>query len=1085
MSSVGQAIGGVVGGIAGFLIGGPTGLKYGAQIGLMLGGMLDQPKGPVVEGPRLEDLTVQTSTYGSVIPRVYGTVALNGNVIWLENNAIRETVTKKKSGGKGGAKKTTTRTYSYSATFAVGLCEGEMTAVRRIWIGGQLFYDAGSNDADTIIASNEASDLFTFYPGSETQDPDPRMQADLGVDNTPAYRGLSYIVFYDLPLADYGNSLAGAQVRVEVMQLGVIYTYPYQTFSMPSVQLWRKGAYDGTVYCTTALLSHVAAVSTDGLTWQQYALPDSATARYGVASDGNGVLLCYGVSPTGCIWRSVDQGVSWSQVLPVWVSVTDIQWNGSYFLATTDSGSFYTSASGVSWTAQTPPSGTYFSRTPLWHQGSGHWYVVGQAGSDPIVYKSPSAASGSWSIAYTMAGDLNNFSQGCVHKGRILYIGVGTGGSGYGALMVWSDDGITWNQTSVPIREYWLISDGDNVWAGDGGGVGTCYYSPDGVTGWTYYDGPNQGISHEAWYANSLIVAVPSGSGQGFRITKQSSSSIPVDLADIVSAECLRSGILSAGDIDTAALTQEVRGYRIAAVGSIRSAIEPLQGSWPFDVIPDGYDIRFQPRGSSSVATIPAADLDCQPDGSPPGIQIKTAREMDTQLPRRVTINYLDADREYDTGAQYAERLNTPAINAVVLDLPIVLTATEAAGKAEVLLYLYWLERQDVELTLPPTYNHLQPGDVVTVETDDGNISLRITAISYTSDQRLEISAKYASAAIYTPAAVGVASSSNGSTTITRSGASVYHLLDLPRLSSAQDGPVMLGAMAGAIAGWRGGFLYQSVDAGSTWLERQEFGPPGATFGAASNAIGVVEHRMIDASSILTVTLSQGELYDTTLLAMLSGANHFAYGSDGRWEIIAAQKCTLVSGSTYRLQDLLRGRFGTEWAMGLHAAGDSLILLDSADIEAIPLDSAQIGASLMYRGITAGRDFSTDGNRSFSYQGINLKPLSPILLNGSRDPGTGDWTLLWTRRSRVDTEWRDYVDAPIGEDSEQYQIDIYESGSYAVVKRTITATSPTAAYSAADQTTDFGSGQSTLYIKLYQLSATIGRGYPLTTSITR
>jgi len=762
MSSAGQAIGGVVGGIAGFFIGGPTGLKYGAQIGLMLGGLLDKPKGPVVEGPRLEDLTVQTSTYGSVIPRVYGTVALNGNIIWLENNAIRETVTKKKSGGKGGASKTTTRTYSYSATFAVALCEGEMTAVRRIWIGGQLFYDSGSSDTDTIIASNEASDLFTFYPGSETQDADPRIQADLGIDNTPAYRGLCYIVFYDLPLANYGNSLAGAQVRVEVMQAGLTYTYPYQTFSMPSGQTWVKGTYDGTVYCTTANSTHVVAVSADGLSWQEHALPGTAPYRKGVASDGNGVLLCYGISSSGSIWRSVDHGVSWALVMFDWVWVLDIQWNGSYFLATTDSGSFYTSPTGLSWTAETPPSGTLFNDTPVWHEESNSWYVVGQAGSDPIVYTSPTAASGSWTTAYTMSGDLNNFTQGCVHKGRILFVGQGTGPSGSGPLMVWSDDGVTWTVTNVPIREYWMLSDGDNVWVGDGGGNGTCYYSPDGVDNWTYYDGPNLGLNHQAFYGNFLLIAVPSGSGDGFRITKQISGSLPVGLGTIVSAECLRSGILAAGDIDVSSLTQDVRGYRISSVGSIRSALEPLQGAWPFDVVPDGYDIRFQLRGSSSVATIPAVDLDCQPEGSPPGIQIKTAREMDTELPRRVTINYIDADREYDTGAQYAERLNTTAINITVLDLPIVLTATEAAGKAEVLLYLYWLERQDVELTLPPIYNHLQPGDVVTVETDEGNISLRITAISYTSDQRLEVSAKYASAAIYTPAAVRVGSPPNG-----------------------------------------------------------------------------------------------------------------------------------------------------------------------------------------------------------------------------------------------------------------------------------------------------------------------------------
>jgi len=130
MSTGGQAVGGLVGGIAGFFLAGPLGASaltsslYGAQIGMMAGGYLDPPKGPTVNGPRLDDLSVQTSTYGAVIPRVYGTVTVNGNVFWLENNQIKETVTKKKSGGKGGGSKTTTRTYTYSATFAVGLCKG-------------------------------------------------------------------------------------------------------------------------------------------------------------------------------------------------------------------------------------------------------------------------------------------------------------------------------------------------------------------------------------------------------------------------------------------------------------------------------------------------------------------------------------------------------------------------------------------------------------------------------------------------------------------------------------------------------------------------------------------------------------------------------------------------------------------------------------------------------------------------------------------------------------------------------------------------------------------------------------------------
>lgn len=109
--STGQIIGGVVGAAAGFFLPG-VGFAIGAQVGLMIGGYLDPPKGPTVTGPRLSDLTVQTSTYGAVIPRLYGTIAVTGNIFWLEGNKLKETVHKTKSGGKGGGSKTTTQTYT-------------------------------------------------------------------------------------------------------------------------------------------------------------------------------------------------------------------------------------------------------------------------------------------------------------------------------------------------------------------------------------------------------------------------------------------------------------------------------------------------------------------------------------------------------------------------------------------------------------------------------------------------------------------------------------------------------------------------------------------------------------------------------------------------------------------------------------------------------------------------------------------------------------------------------------------------------------------------------------------------------------
>ena len=94
-------------------------------------------------------------------------------------------------------------------------------------------------------------------------------------------------------------------------------------------------------------------------------------------------------------------------------------------------------------------------------------------------------------------------------------------------------------------------------------------------------------------------------------------------------------------------------------------------------------------------------------------------------------------------------------------------------------------------------------------------------------------------------------------------------------------------------------------------------------------------------------------------------------------------------------------------------------------------------------------------------------------VKGVRD-GSGNLAISWIRRSRVDAEWRDGVDIPLGEESERYQLDVLDGGN---VVRTIEITSSAASYSAADQVVDFGSAQSSIDIALYQLSAVVGRGY--------
>jgi len=1081
MSTGGQVVGGVVGAVAGFFIGGgPTGALYGAQIGIMAGGYLDPPKGPTVTGPRLNDLTVQTSTYGAVIPRVYGTVTVNGNVIWLQGNSLTETVTKKKSGGKGGGSKTTTKTFTYSATFAVGLCEGPIIGVRRIWVGPDLIYDAGSTDPDTIAASNASAEGFAIYLGTDTQAPDPRVQADVGVDNAPAWRGLAYIVFYDLPLSRYSNSLMGAQVRVEVLKIGSSTWESLETVQSSTSHWLSMAASPTTAICTAAIFdSDKISITHDGYAWSEVTVPTTAS-RYCCAWGNNIFVAMRGQS--GCTVSTNDGGywteydsvaiTDWS-VSPInayppysaynW---TGICYGGGVFcaVAQTISG---TTSDGVYWHKGYMPANRAWG--PIAHSGSVFCTVAGGAN-----YSATSTDGLIWT-EHSMAGSGN--WQGLAY-GAGLFVAVAFSG---GSTCQTSPDGITWTVRSVPGFNYYGVTWTGSYFVAIGAGSDGAF-SPDGIV-WTAFTVPYSTLWKDIVAFNGAALACTEGTTVGAYIYP-TVSGVEDTLDNIVAEECLRSGLLSAGDIDVTDLTSQVRGYRIGSIGALRAAIEPLQAAWPFDVRQHGYKVQFVARGGASVITIPAADLDARAGGAAPGVQITTSREMDSQIARRVTVQHLDYAREYDAGSQYAERLNTDAVNALVLDLPIVMTSAEAAGVAEVLLYVYWLERHDVSFALPPTYNQLEPGDVVTLTTPEGDVSLRLTGVSNTSDGRVECTAKYASAAVYTPAALGEPSAVTGTSTIVRVGPSVYVLLDVPMLTSAQSGPSFLAAMAGVYDGWRGGVLMRSRDSGSTWDTLQEFERPGSAIGTCTNSIGAVDSRLIDNASTLSVTLTQGDLYSVSQLAMFSGANHFAYGADGRWEIIAAQTCTLVSGKNYVLRDLMRGRFGTEWAMGLHAAGDSLVLLDTTDVALIAADSSVIGLAYPYRGITVDRDISTDTDRSFTYRGVNLKPLSPVYLNGNRD-AANDWSLSWIRRTRTGGEWRDYVDADLGEATEAYEVDVYADGTYAAVKRTITASTPACTYSSANQVTDFGSNQSTLYLKIYQLSAVVGRGYPLTTSITR
>lgn len=1082
--SVGQWIGSIVGTVIGAFVGYPM---LGMAIGGLIGGVIDPPKGPSVTGPRLSDLSVQTASYGMPIPRVHGTVALHGNIIWVENNQLKEVESKEEQGGKGGGGGAEVTSYKYYATFAVGLCLGPIAGVRRIWMGSKLIFDAGDSSIDARIMSMEqmagwavnsvtapktivdsvVGENFSVYLGTDTQEPDARMQATLGIANTPAYRGLAYIVFKDWPLKDYGNSLLGCQVKVEIVSDG--------TAGGPSL-LWNRGTY-GTL-------------GTAGL-WNPAINSDSSWVVGGTTTHTPiGWTGGIGGSTYGPYGMTVEEGLI-TCYRSFWLSSTNteyrwkfqIDYNGNlvykgYTVISNSDSALLSSCYGYIGMLGNAPV-RFIATGGL--GDSAYGYIVIPGG--PTLYKSGSSVDEVIGAACEPYGN-RLFILGIVNSVRSISI-YNRDGQLESVQPTTILDGFAVGNIYLPCIQgtpYVFSAEYDYLW-----------YSSSYEGSISYWKVNSDGtLTHEhdfsaSWWGVGAYHSFVAKDGIGYMVDNNGgcamfqrmgplTASTPT-LAEVVEKECLLSGILTVADLNTADLTDTIRGYTVANSSSIRSALEPLQAAWPFDVIQNGYQIKFIRRGKTSIATISEAELGAVAFGDTPAIKITHSREMDTQLPRKITVKYLDPIREYDIGAGIgAERLNTDAVNEVQIDLPVVLVAEEAARVEEVLLYMNWLERHDISFVLPPTYQNLEPADVVTINTSNLTYNLRLTSINYLPDGRLECTAKFNNAAIYVSTAVGETPLSLGQTLV-YPGGSFCQLIDIPCVdSSIMNTAGFIGAVTGYSDGWPGSYLFKTEDNGQTWEVVQGFQNPGDSMGSATNTISSGPTHIMDMSNTLNVRMYSGTLSSVTEITLLNGSNHFAYGAADRWEIIAAQYCTLETDGTYTLSGLLRGRFGTEQYMSTHSANDAIIMLNKQRIQFIAASISSINMSKTYRNVTRGKNIDTTSDILFTYKGVNLECLPPCDIIGYINT-TNDWVISWTPRSRTPVEPFSGLATPLGETTQSYELEIWNE-TFTVLKRTITGLStPTTTYTSAMQVTDFSANKHVIGVKVYQLSAIMGRGY--------
>jgi hypothetical protein len=377
--------------------------------------------------------------------------------------------------------------------------------------------------------------------------------------------------------------------------------------------------------------------------------------------------------------------------------------------------------------------------------------------------------------------------------------------------------------------------------------------------------------------------------------------------------------------------------------------------------------------------------------------------------PKTVSISYHDAGRDYQTGLQRAERPGA-GTRASRLELPAVLDARAALALAAVVLARADVARERRRLALDWRGIATRPGARVRIAGEAGLWRVagwRLEAMVL----RLELVrvARASAPAAATPGrATGAPDLVHGPTTLVA--------FEIPPIDDAvRSMPMLTIAAAGASPGWRSAALSLSTDRGASWSDIGRTRGV-ATLGQIAVPAGAAGAGLIDRRNVIEVTLAHPEMMLADADgAMLDGGANLALTGD---ELIQFGRAERIGPARWRLSTLLRGRRGTEWAIGAATAGDRFVLLAPGSFVQAALPSGVAsGVRVMGAGIGDG---DAPPEVAVPVSGASTAPPAPVHFRVRRVGG--DVALSWVRRSRAGWRWVDGVDAPLAEEREAYVV---------------------------------------------------------------
>lgn len=766
-------------------------------------------------------LSFTLSAYGRMLPIVFGSDKLDGNVIWASPS--------KDSFLAAGDELLSYKTLS----FALALCEGVINGVIRMWIDGVLVLDNSANvnldgtikpnadgfvlgatidltDPDSPLQSLDPTQRqtnITVFNGAETQVPEGIIVDVEGPENTPAYRGVAYVLFENWVTAD--NRIPSIEVEVSAnvtnlwprlytdmvdtkfntVERSVLHYDPFFDRVMINGRHTGTGDEGLVIFDGNSLKESTQQVYPDSNQWDNFGTTlagfafvthstgnqgtlrilnpftggvaaslgpgggitgHSMTTGFGVmqpssiafsAFDTKGLLIdvfagisltskSIGLATIGKTGQITMQYVA-NDLLPAINTVCRpiIIDDAHAVLQPTFSDGFASRGIHIFGISTATNEGTSLKpwrltidgggaklATPLYAAypvipveqfgGTGFSHQVRQmlvdADGTLVFFVSPAAASG----RQTRIVKWSPFTGAVVWSTAVSPLPVSIQSDLGGVWGILTGDKYAWIDTNGQILQVDLKT----------GIVKTALASlgdqqlPSRIDSHQFYNAYEHSILYFSAIAGQKLVKVFVD-----RLTRSSAL-----VSGIVENLTARAGLKEA-DLEVSDLSVlTVQGYTIKDQKEIRACFQELQQAFTFDVFESDGKIKYNARGSTTTTFIPHAHL----GGGDNGEWLKAVETNDGARNRKINLTYRDIEREYADNVQSVilDKTGPHVIDSqapIDVTVPIVLTASEAKRLAEILLYAKQVNKTAFEFTLPARYQHLDPGDIVSIQMPD------------------------------------------------------------------------------------------------------------------------------------------------------------------------------------------------------------------------------------------------------------------------------------------------------------------------------------------------------------------------------